>query len=118
MPPGAAPAPVRAPQRSTGAMLNKGSPPHAEPPAAAPPARRAWFWLVVPLVLLPVLGFAYEALTAAYDTWRYPPPGRLVAIDGHRMHVNCTGAGRPTVVMDAGLGGWSLDWSLVQPEIA
>jgi pimeloyl-ACP methyl ester carboxylesterase len=34
------------------------------------------------------------------------------------MHINCTGEGGSTVVMDAGLGGWSLDWSLIQPEIA
>jgi pimeloyl-ACP methyl ester carboxylesterase len=41
-----------------------------------------------------------------------------VMVDGHQMHINCTGEGGPTVVMDAGLGGWSLDWSAVQPEIA
>jgi pimeloyl-ACP methyl ester carboxylesterase len=34
------------------------------------------------------------------------------------MHLLCTGSGSPTVVMDAGLGGWSLDWSAVQPEVA
>ena len=34
------------------------------------------------------------------------------------MHLNCVGDGSPTVVLDAGLGGWSLDWALVQPVIA
>jgi pimeloyl-ACP methyl ester carboxylesterase len=33
------------------------------------------------------------------------------------MHIDCRGVGRPTVVMDAGLGGASLDWSLVQPAL-
>ncbi len=33
------------------------------------------------------------------------------------MHIDCRGAGRPIVVMDAGLGGASLDWSLVQPAL-
>jgi pimeloyl-ACP methyl ester carboxylesterase len=55
---------------------------------------------------------------AAVDVRRFPPPGKLIAVDGHQMHLNCTGAGGSTVVMDAGLGGWSLDWSTVQPEIA
>jgi pimeloyl-ACP methyl ester carboxylesterase len=34
------------------------------------------------------------------------------------MRVSCVGEGSPTVVLDAGLGGFSLDWSLVQPELA
>lgn len=74
--------------------------------------------LVIVLASLPVLGFTYETVAAALDAWRFAPPGKLVAVNGHQMHINCTGEGSPTVVMDAGLGGWSLDWSAVQPEIA
>jgi pimeloyl-ACP methyl ester carboxylesterase len=97
----------------------------------ADPPKRAWhrrgyrFYikrgllvLAIVLLALPVLGFSYEAISAAVDARRFPPPGKLVMVDGHRMHINCTGAGGPTVVMDAGLGGWSLDWSSVQPDIA
>jgi pimeloyl-ACP methyl ester carboxylesterase len=36
----------------------------------------------------------------------------------YRLHIHCVGEGSPTVVLDAGLGGFSLDWSLVQPELA
>jgi pimeloyl-ACP methyl ester carboxylesterase len=82
------------------------------------PVTRAPLGLAVLLVLLPLLGAVYEAAMSAYDAWRSPAPGRLVAVDGRRMHLHCTGDGRPTVILDAGLGGWSLDWSLVQPEIA
>lgn len=46
------------------------------------------------------------------------PPGELIDIGTHRMHLNCTGEGQPTVVMDAGLGGSMLDWSLVQPLVS
>ena len=35
-----------------------------------------------------------------------------------RLHINCTGEGSPTVVIDAGLGDWSTSWGLVQPEVA
>ena len=48
----------------------------------------------------------------------YPPPGKLVDVGGYRMHILCRGKGSPTVVMDSALGGFALDWSLVQPEIA
>ena len=36
---------------------------------------------------------------------------------GYSLHIQCVGTGSPTVVLDAGLGGTSLDWNLVQTEI-
>ncbi|MGH9658282.1 MAG: alpha/beta hydrolase [Bryobacteraceae bacterium] len=48
----------------------------------------------------------------------YPPPGALVDVGGHRLHLYATGAGEPAVVFDAALGASCLSWSLVQPEIA
>lgn len=45
-------------------------------------------------------------------------PGTYVWVDGHRLHLDCRGTGSPTVVFDAGLGGSSLDWALVQPAVA
>lgn len=38
------------------------------------------------------------------------PPGRLVDIGGYRLHIDCRGEGSPTVIMEAGLGGVSLEW--------
>lgn len=46
------------------------------------------------------------------------PPGKLVDMGGRKMHIHCTGAGSPTVILEAGASSFSLDWSLVQPEIA
>lgn len=39
-------------------------------------------------------------------------------IGGFRLHLNCQGSGSPTVVLDAALGGSSLSWSFVQPDVA
>ena len=47
-----------------------------------------------------------------------PPPGRLVSVGNHRLHIRCDGDGSPTVIFDAALGGSSLSWSLVHPSIA
>jgi len=44
-------------------------------------------------------------------------PGKLVDIGGSRLHINCTGAGSPTVIMEAGPNDSSVIWQLVQPEI-
>jgi pimeloyl-ACP methyl ester carboxylesterase len=42
----------------------------------------------------------------------------MIDVGGFRLHLNCAGQGRPTVVLDAALGGSSVSWALVQPEIA
>jgi pimeloyl-ACP methyl ester carboxylesterase len=47
----------------------------------------------------------------------FPPPGRLVDLGGHRLHVWCTGKGVPTVVVENGLGDFSFDWILVQRRV-
>jgi pimeloyl-ACP methyl ester carboxylesterase len=46
------------------------------------------------------------------------PPGRLVDVGGFKLHIHCTGEGSPSIILDAALGGSSLSWSLVQPELA
>lgn len=60
----------------------------------------------------------YQAVATAIDNRHYLPPGKLVDVGGYRLHLYCIGDGSPTVVMDAMGGGWSLDWVLVQPEVA
>ncbi len=48
----------------------------------------------------------------------FPPPGALYTVNGQAMHLHCTGEGSPTVILEAGIGGTSLNWSVVQPAIA
>jgi pimeloyl-ACP methyl ester carboxylesterase len=51
----------------------------------------------------------------------FPPPGRLIDVGGWKLHLNCTGAknaAQPTVVLESGLGDFSVEWSLVQPGVA
>jgi pimeloyl-ACP methyl ester carboxylesterase len=48
----------------------------------------------------------------------YPPSGRLVDIGGRKLHLHCTGKGNPTVILMAGGGAFSIDWTLVQPRVA
>jgi pimeloyl-ACP methyl ester carboxylesterase len=58
------------------------------------------------------------SISAAQTTSVPAPPGRMVNIDGRKLHLNCVGQGSPTVVLEAGLGDSSLAWSLVQPKLA
>ena len=69
------------------------------------------------LLILAAWGFGYERISAARDLRLYPPPGQLIDLGGYRLHLNCTGEGSPTVVLEHGSSGSYLDWYRVQPEI-
>jgi pimeloyl-ACP methyl ester carboxylesterase len=70
-----------------------------------------------PLVVL-CASFLASALVLAQQVDIGPAPGRLIDIGGRKLHLNCTGRGSPTVILEAGASSFALDWSLVQPEIA
>src|SRR6266545_6496758 len=51
----------------------------------------------------------------------FPAPGGLIDLGGWRLHLNCSGRVNPsraTVILEAGAGDFSVDWSLVQPLVA
>ena len=78
---------------------------------------RALLGLLALFAGLAALGAGYEAIMAARDAERYPPPGQLVDVGGYRLHIDCQGQGGPTVVLVTGLGGASLLWSRVHPVL-
>ena len=69
------------------------------------------------LLLLAAVGATYEAIESSREE-REPPRGRLVDVGGHKMHLDCTGQGTPTVILESGLWDDSIVWHNVQPEIA
>ena len=51
----------------------------------------------------------------------FAAPGKLVDVGGWRLHLNCTGESKPqqpTVILEAAIGDFSVEWSLVQPSVA
>jgi pimeloyl-ACP methyl ester carboxylesterase len=45
----------------------------------------------------------------------------MVDIGGWRLHLDCRGSAmpsQPTVILEAGIGDFSVEWSLVQPDVA
>jgi pimeloyl-ACP methyl ester carboxylesterase len=71
--------------------------------------------VIVFVVLLEAAKFSMPLPPA--DPPTPPPPGKLVDLGGHRLHVNCTGKGAFTVVVENGLGDYSFDWILVQTRV-
>jgi pimeloyl-ACP methyl ester carboxylesterase len=76
-------------------------------------------FIVMVLGLL-LLGMLYEWRSAARDRQAYPPPGELIDVGGHRLHILCLGQenGSPSVVFESGSGSSGIDWTLVQPDVA
>lgn len=75
---------------------------------------------ILGLVLFFVLaGASWNAISDARDRHRFAPPGRLIDVGhGVRLHLNCTGQGSPTVVLESGWGMPGVSWALVQAELA
>jgi pimeloyl-ACP methyl ester carboxylesterase len=79
---------------------------------------RALLGLVVVLLVLAVLGAIYQAIATELAERTYPAPGEMVDVGGYSLHINCVGQGSPTVVLDAGSGGFSAQWVRVQREVS
>jgi pimeloyl-ACP methyl ester carboxylesterase len=72
----------------------------------------------VACIVSAVIAVACAALTARGEAAPPKPPGKLVNLGGHKLHVHCTGHGGPTVVVENGLGDFSFDWILVQDRVS
>ena len=77
-------------------------------------------WLIYPVVASLAVGSVggmYETAVRAHDQHAYPAPGTLYDVGGHRLHLNCSGTGGPTVVLENGLGATSLTWTRITAEV-
>jgi pimeloyl-ACP methyl ester carboxylesterase len=77
-------------------------------------------WLLYPVLatfVVGAVGGTYENLALARDSHRYAMPGRLYDVGGYRLHLNCTGSGSPTVVVESGMGEFSPSWSRIMPAV-
>ena len=87
------------------------------------PSILRWIGRIVLAVLLLLVGLvAFLSIRESFarNKYRieYPPPGRLVNLETHNIHLNCVGNGNPTVVFEADLDQYgSLSWNSVQGEI-
>ncbi len=74
--------------------------------------------LFIGLLFVIGIGMVFEARKETAVSAQYPAPGQMVEVDGRQLHINCTGTGSPTIVLDAGQGGWSTDWANLMPELS
>ena len=81
-----------------------------------------WVWRFAAFVgvlgVVAAFGASYEYIEERRDLAAAPPPGRLIDVGGHRLHLWCVGHGAPTVVFDSGLGGTAFDWYAVLRDVS
>jgi pimeloyl-ACP methyl ester carboxylesterase len=78
-------------------------------------------WALWSLGLLAALlgaAFAAERLADARNQARFPPPGRMIAAGGRKLHLLCKGDLGPTVVIEQGAGSPSILWGPIQDKVA
>ena len=78
------------------------------------------------LAIVLLAGLLYQSVSSSIDARRHPPPGRLIKVDGYKMHLECRGPSAtgtsgttgPTVVLNSGLEDSSQAWWSVAPRVS
>jgi pimeloyl-ACP methyl ester carboxylesterase len=64
------------------------------------------------------LQIALQLLCGWLDSRKFRAPGILVKLPERTVHVHQLGAGTPPVILEAGISASSLNWSILQPQLA
>ena len=68
------------------------------------------------LALAGALGL--ETALRSRDRRRFPPPGRMVDVGGHRLHARVLGKGDPVIVLEADSAAWSSSWDRLPERLS
>ena len=79
---------------------------------------RIQLYIVFTIMALSAVGGGWQTVSEATETNGYLTSGRLIDVGGHQMHLDCTGSGSPTVVLEPGAGGTSASMAWVTPAVA
>jgi pimeloyl-ACP methyl ester carboxylesterase len=70
------------------------------------------------VILLPFTGALYQWTATRSFERQHPPPGELIDVGGHRLHIHSQGSGGPAVIIDAGLSAASWECESFAGRIA
>ena len=81
---------------------------------------RTRVWLLNPVLVVLVLfalGGGYETISRSTGS-AVAMRGQLVDVGPYRLHLECTGSGGPTVILEPGAGGSAASLGLITPAVA
>jgi pimeloyl-ACP methyl ester carboxylesterase len=79
---------------------------------------RVLLYPVFALLAVASVGGGVETVLEAYDASQYQMAGEVIDVDGHGMHLSCTGTGSPTVVLEPGAGDMASTMAWIAPAVA
>lgn len=82
------------------------------------PAARVLLYPVLVILAVVSVGGGIEAVLEKYDASHYPMAGARIDVDGHLMHLSCSGTGSPTVVLEPGAGDMASTMAWIAPAVA
>ncbi len=80
-------------------------------------ARRFLIIVFACLLTAAAAGALYQAIGVRRETARFPPPGQLVDVGGHRLDLICIGEGDPTVIFEPSAFGGAVSAAAARAEI-
>src|SRR6202789_4278631 len=79
---------------------------------------RSWLRIAALCFFLLLVPGLWNLAIVKWEHFRTPVPGAFYDIDGAQMHINCTGSGSPTVVLEHAATASYMLWRKVQPELS
>lgn len=73
---------------------------------------------LISLTVILLISSSYQFFKSKQAFANYPAPGKMIEIDGYKLHFNCIGKGEPAVILESGGGLFSKSWLLVQENLA
>ena len=83
-----------------------------------PRVRRILVSATVVVVVILLAGATYQGVATALERREFPPPGHMIDVGGHQLHLYCTGDGAPVVILEAPGMIPSAAWGWVQQSVA
>ncbi|MBN1898033.1 MAG: alpha/beta fold hydrolase [Spirochaetes bacterium] len=74
--------------------------------------------ILIIIIALMLINILYQAFESNRIFKEYPPPGKLVHIGQHNLHIWCMGKGEPAVILEAGIGGNALSMYMIQKGLS
>jgi pimeloyl-ACP methyl ester carboxylesterase len=74
--------------------------------------------LLIAIVAVLVLQALAQLLCVRLDARKFPAPGVIVNTSRGSMHARQMGSGGPAIVLESGIAASSLNWSILQPQLA
>jgi len=81
-------------------------------------ARACVVYPVLTVYALCAVGGGFETVRQSLDRRMHPAPAQLIDVGGHRLHLSCMGSGRPTVILESGLGESGAYWAWISTAVA